>query len=185
MTDERSDSQLERAALHALGSLDGDEHLQFKRLIEDEGAAAQHARNDLASFEPIAVWLGEAVPPVTPPAALKAKILERIQRTAQEPALTQAGFTLIRSSEGTWVEPMPAYNLRCCMWSLSPREPRRSRSSRQAFAMSPIGMRKSKNCSSWKVVSSVKVRHSCPVTTIDRTPVPCMPKRARTKAAHC
>jgi len=112
MTDERSDSQLERAALHAIGSLDGDEHVQFKRLLEDEGAAAQHARNDLASFDPIAAWLGEAVPPITPPAALKAKILEKVQHTDQEPPLTQAGFTLIRSSEGTWVEPLPGLQLK-------------------------------------------------------------------------
>jgi quercetin dioxygenase-like cupin family protein len=112
MTDERPDAELERAALHALGALDGKECLQFKHLLEDEGATAQQARDDLASFELIAARLGETVPPVTPPAALKAKILEEIQRTGQEPPLTEVGFTLIRSSDGTWVEPLLGLQLK-------------------------------------------------------------------------
>ncbi|MEP6959219.1 MAG: cupin domain-containing protein [Nitrospirota bacterium] len=112
MTDERSDAELDRATLHALGALEGDEFLQFKRLLADEGAAAQRAREDLASFEPIAARLGETVPPVTPPGALKATILEKIQRTGPEPPLTEAGFTFIRSSEGPWVEPLTGLQLK-------------------------------------------------------------------------
>jgi len=112
MTDERSENQLEQAALHALGALDGDELLHFKRLIEDEGAVAQQARADLASFESVAASLMDSVPRLNPPTALKARILEEIQRTVQLPSPTEALFTFIRSSDGSWVEPQHGLKLK-------------------------------------------------------------------------
>ena len=112
MTDKQSDSQLEQAALHALGALDGMEHLEFERLIEDEGADAQHARAELASFVEVSAQLGLALSPTIPPPWLKARLLEKIQRTAQEPSPTEPGFTFIRSTEGAWIEPMPGMRLK-------------------------------------------------------------------------
>jgi quercetin dioxygenase-like cupin family protein len=112
MTDKESDSQLEQAALHALGALDGMERLEFDRLIEDEGADAQHARAELASFVEVAAQLGLALSPTIPPPSLKARLLEKIQRTAQEPSPTEPGFTFIRSTEGAWIEPMPGMRLK-------------------------------------------------------------------------
>ena len=112
MTDKQSDSQLEQAALHALGALDGMERLDFERLIEDEGADAQHARAELASFAEVAARLGLALSPTIPPPSLKARLLEKIQRTAQEPSRTESGFTFIRSTEGAWVEPMPGMSIK-------------------------------------------------------------------------
>ncbi len=112
MTNERSDEQLERAALHALGALDGAEHVAFERLLEDEGAAAQTARTDLASFQRVASKIGAVVPPVTPPAALKAKLMARIQHERQGTPESPEGFTFIRSAEGTWVEPLPGMKIK-------------------------------------------------------------------------
>ena len=112
MTDKQSDRQLEQSALHALGALDGRERLEFERLIEDEGAHAQHARAELASFATVAAQLGLALSPTIPPPSLKARLLEKIQRTAQEPSPTQPGFTFIRSTEGVWMEPMPGMRLK-------------------------------------------------------------------------
>lgn len=112
MTDERSDEQVERAALHALGALDGAEHVAIERLLEDEGAAAQRARADLASFQRVAAQIGAAAPPVAPPAALKAKVMARIQDETQSAADAPEGFTFIRSAEGTWVEPLPGMKLK-------------------------------------------------------------------------
>jgi ChrR Cupin-like domain len=112
MTDKQADSQLEQAALHALGALDGMERLEFDRLIEDEGADAQHARAELASFVEVAAQLGLALSPTIPPPSLKAGLLEKIQRTAQEPSPTEPGFTFIRSTEGAWIEPMPGMRLK-------------------------------------------------------------------------
>ncbi len=112
MNDERSEEQLERAALHALGALDGAEHVAFERLLEDEGAAAQRARADLASFQRVAAQIGAVVPPVAPPAALKAKLMARIQDQTQGSSAVPEGFTFIRSAEGTWVEPLPGMKLK-------------------------------------------------------------------------
>ena len=112
MTDKRSDTQLDQAALHALGALDGMERLEFERLIEDEGADAQRARAELASFMEVAAQLGLALSPTIPPPSLKARLLEKIQHTAQEPSPTEPGFTLIRSTEGTWIEPIPGMRLK-------------------------------------------------------------------------
>lgn len=112
MSTERSDEQVERAALHALDALDGAEHVAFERLLEDEGAAAQTARADLSSFKRVAAKIGTVVPPVTPPAALKAKLMARIQNEVQGAAESPKGFTFIRSAEGTWVEPLPGMKLK-------------------------------------------------------------------------
>lgn len=111
MTDKQSDRQ-EQSALHALGALDGTERLEFERLIEDEGADAQHVRAELASFVAVAAQLGLALSPTIPPPSLKARLLEKIQRTDQEPSPTQPGFTFIRSTEGAWIEPLPGMRLK-------------------------------------------------------------------------
>jgi quercetin dioxygenase-like cupin family protein len=112
MTDKRSDNQLEQAALHALGALDGTERLEFERLIEDEGTDAQHARAELASFVEVAARLGLALSPTIPPPRLKPRLLEKIQRTAQDPSPTEPDFTFIRSTEGAWIEPMPGMKVK-------------------------------------------------------------------------
>lgn len=112
MTDKRSDNQLEQAALHALGALDGMDRLEFERLIEDEGADAQHARAELASFVEVAARLGFTLSPTIPPPSVKARLLERVRCTAQEPSPSEPGFTFIRSTEGVWSEPMPGMRLK-------------------------------------------------------------------------
>ncbi len=113
MTQHRSDGRRERAAFHALGALDGEERTAFERLLEDKGASAQAARADVASFQRTAAQLASAIRPVVPPPGLKAQLPARIQVSQpQAPLAAHPGFTFIRSTEGTWVEPLPGMKLK-------------------------------------------------------------------------
>lgn len=104
MTPERPNEQLDRAPLHALHALDGQDLIEFERLLEDEGAEAQAARAEVAEFRLTAAKLATLVPPVQPPPDLKARLMAGIQAEPQRPASPEREFTFIRASEGTWLE---------------------------------------------------------------------------------
>lgn len=104
MTPARPDDRQNQAPLHALNALDGQEQIEFERLLEDEGADAQAARAEVAEFRQTAARLAALAPPVPPPADLKAKLMARIETEPQRPASVGAEFTFIRASEGTWLE---------------------------------------------------------------------------------
>ncbi len=112
MTSPRPEDRLDRAVLHALGALDGPEVEAYRRLLEDEGAEAQAARAELAACQRTTAQIGAAVRPVVPPPSLKAGLMARIQSEPQQTAVSLPGFTFIRSSEGTWVEPLPGMRLK-------------------------------------------------------------------------
>lgn len=104
MTPARPDDRQDQAPLHALNALDGDERIDFERLLEDEGAEAQTARAEVAEFRHTAARLAALAPPVPPPADLKAKLMARIQTEPQRQASAGSEFTFVRASEGTWLE---------------------------------------------------------------------------------
>ena len=104
MTPARPDDRQDQAPLHALNALDGQEQIEFERLLEDEGGDAQTARAEVAEFRQTAARLAALAPPVPPPADLKATLMARIQTESQQPASAGAEFTFIRASEGTWLE---------------------------------------------------------------------------------
>jgi quercetin dioxygenase-like cupin family protein len=101
---ERPEEQQDRAPLHALSALDGQERREFERLLEDEGAGAQAARADVAGFRQTAARLATLTQPVPPPPELKTRLMARIQADPQRKDSAGHGFTVIRASEGTWLE---------------------------------------------------------------------------------
>lgn len=107
MTPARPDDRQDHAPLHALNALDGQDQIEFERLLEDEGADAQTTRAEVAEFRQTAARLASLARPVPPPAALKAKLMARIQTEPQQTASAGAEFTFIRASEGTWQEMAP------------------------------------------------------------------------------
>jgi anti-sigma factor ChrR (cupin superfamily) len=101
-----------RAALYALGALEGDEAREFEEHVAT-GCAACEA--ELREFEAVAGNLGLAAPEAAPPAGVRARLLARISADGGESGPDGArgdgpnllrdaapGFLVVRAGEGLW-----------------------------------------------------------------------------------
>ena len=98
-----TDETRERAALYALGLLDGEEKRAFERDLQGGSPAC---RAELERFRQVVGDLGFLVRPVAPRAGLRAELLARVYAEAGEPAPSAPGPDLlfVRASEGVWQE---------------------------------------------------------------------------------
>jgi len=91
-----------RAALYALGALDGDEAREFEEHLA-AGCAACAA--ELREFEAVAGDLGLAAPEAEPPAGVRARLLALVAAEGGGPNLPNdiaPGFLVVRAGEGRW-----------------------------------------------------------------------------------
>jgi anti-sigma factor ChrR (cupin superfamily) len=98
------EEQAGRAALYALGALEGDEAREFEEHLA-AGCAACAA--ELREFETVASQLGLAAPEAEPPAGARARLLALVseERAGPRPGVSQKdapGFLVVRSDEGRW-----------------------------------------------------------------------------------
>ncbi|MEP6481815.1 MAG: hypothetical protein ABJA94_07395, partial [Rhodoglobus sp.] len=80
-------------ALNALGDAD-------RKRFEDHLAESEEARNELTELSDTAVLLGMAVEPVTPPATLKASIMDSLTSTPQVPRLAPVAAPRVERNLG-------------------------------------------------------------------------------------
>jgi anti-sigma factor ChrR (cupin superfamily) len=89
-----------RAALYALGALEGDEAREFEEHLA-AGCAACAA--ELREFETVAADLGLAAPEAEPPAGVRARLLSLVSEGGGESGAGAApGFLVLRAGEGRW-----------------------------------------------------------------------------------
>jgi len=106
------EEQAGRAALYALGALEGDEAREFEGHLA-AGCAACAA--ELREFETVASDLGLAAPEAAPPAGVRARLLAHVSEGGGEsgagskrgegpnlPRDAAPGFLVVRSGEGKW-----------------------------------------------------------------------------------
>jgi len=101
-----TEQQQEQAALFALGMLDEEEQERFSAEVHGNS----ELRELLISLQRTTDKLGLLVPPVTPPASLKEKILSRIQslkhqapsKVSEKPVLPITGLRFIAGEEKNW-----------------------------------------------------------------------------------
>jgi anti-sigma factor ChrR (cupin superfamily) len=89
-----------RAALYALGALEGDEAREFEEhlLTGCEACAAE-----LREFEAVAADLGLAAPEAEPPASVRARLLALASEDKGGGSASAApGFLVVRAGEGRW-----------------------------------------------------------------------------------
>ncbi len=115
---EPNDEVLEQAALYALGALEGQEKEAFEKLVAEGGVPCQAVK----AFQHVTGQLGATVKPMSPPASLREKLMERIaaeNRTDQHGATSElgehpedTGLTFVRSTDDLWKEIMPGVLLK-------------------------------------------------------------------------
>jgi anti-sigma factor ChrR (cupin superfamily) len=89
-----------RAALYALGALEGEEAREFEEHLT-AGCAACEA--ELREFEAVAGDLGVAAPEAQPPADVRARLLALVSGGGGESgAGVSPGFLVLRAGEGRW-----------------------------------------------------------------------------------
>ncbi len=91
-----------RAALYALGALEGDEARDFEEHLA-AGCAACEA--ELREFEAVAGDLGLAAPEAEPPAGVRSRLLALVSEEGDGPNLSKdiaPGFLVVRAGEGRW-----------------------------------------------------------------------------------
>jgi len=89
-----------RAALYALGALEGEEAREFEEHVA-AGCAACEA--ELREFETVAGDLGLAAPEAVPPAPVRARLLKLVSEDVGESgAEGTPGFLVLRAGEGQW-----------------------------------------------------------------------------------
>jgi anti-sigma factor ChrR (cupin superfamily) len=91
-----------RAALYALGALEGDEAREFEEHLL-AGCAACEAK--LREFETVTADLGLAVPEAAPPAGVRARLLALVSEEkggGESGAGLAPGFLVLRAGEGKW-----------------------------------------------------------------------------------
>lgn len=91
-----------RAALYALGALEGDEAREFEEHLA-AGCAACAA--ELREFEAVAGDLGLAAPEAEPPAGVRSRLLALVSEEGDGPSLSKdlaPGFLVVRAGEGRW-----------------------------------------------------------------------------------
>ena len=96
------EEQAGRAALHALGALEGDEAREFEEHLA-AGCAACAA--ELREFETVAGVLGLAAPEAGPPAGVRARLLALVseeQGGDESGAGVAPEFLVLRAGEGEW-----------------------------------------------------------------------------------
>jgi len=97
MTDNTNDTKHDdvdpstQTGSYALGALDADEVAAFEKHLAEH----PETRNEATELSDTAVLLGLAVPPVAPPASLKASLLSQLDATPQLPAQTPAAPPLL------------------------------------------------------------------------------------------
>ncbi len=94
-----------RAALYALGALEGDEAREFE---EHLAAGCLSCAAELREYEAVAGQLGLAAPEAEPPAGVRARLLELVSGERSEPApgvrrQDSPGFLVVRAGEGRWL----------------------------------------------------------------------------------
>jgi anti-sigma factor ChrR (cupin superfamily) len=93
-----------RAALYALGALEGDEAREFEEHLA-AGCAACEA--ELREFEAVAGQLGLAAPEAEPPAGVRSRLLALVsEEGGGGPKLSKEvppGFLVVRAGEGRWL----------------------------------------------------------------------------------
>ncbi|MGB0911313.1 MAG: cupin domain-containing protein [Nitrospirales bacterium] len=105
-----SDEILEKAALYALGALDGEERESFEKVVADGCATCQAVKG----FQNVAELLGTSITPKVPPASLRTKLLECVEaeqqfdpkakETIAKPSelSSDTGFTFVRAQDDLW-----------------------------------------------------------------------------------
>jgi anti-sigma factor ChrR (cupin superfamily) len=89
-----------RAALYALGALEGEEAREFEAHLA-AGCAA--CAEELREFETVAADLGLAAPEAAPPAGVRARLLSLVSEGGGESGAGAApGFLVLRAGEGRW-----------------------------------------------------------------------------------
>jgi anti-sigma factor ChrR (cupin superfamily) len=89
-----------RAALYALGALEGEEAREFEEHVA-AGCAACEA--ELREFKTVAGDLGLAAPEAEPPASVRARLLALVSEDGGESgAGVSPGFLVLRAGEGQW-----------------------------------------------------------------------------------
>lgn len=95
---------VELAALLAAGALDEATASAARWRLDTAGDAV---RAEAAALEETAAMLAESVEPVAPPNKLKARLLDRVEKTPQQrpgSLLDEAGVRILRSAEIPWQE---------------------------------------------------------------------------------
>ena len=114
-----NDELLERAALYALGALDGEELLAFEKKVA-EGCSVCHA---VEGFQEVAEQLATAAKPAKPRADLRTKLFERIKDEAGSSSSKTAttlrpaeapltGLTFVSAGSEGWQEVAPGLKLK-------------------------------------------------------------------------
>lgn len=89
-----------RAALYALGALEGAEAREFE---EHVAAGCEACAAELREFEAVAEDLGLAAPEAAPPAGVRARLLSLVSEGGGESGAGIApGFLVLRAGEGLW-----------------------------------------------------------------------------------
>jgi quercetin dioxygenase-like cupin family protein len=92
-----------RAALYALGALEGEEAREFE---EHVAAGCGPCAAELREFEAVAAELGRAAPEAEPPAGVRGRLLALVAGEAHAggPGLRggAGGFLVLRAGEGEW-----------------------------------------------------------------------------------
>jgi anti-sigma factor ChrR (cupin superfamily) len=88
------------AALDALGILNDDEQAELRRLVSSAGRAAL---DDASLYREVVTHLAESLDAVTPPAAIKQKVMRAVS--------AKPGDTL-RANEGNWTTIAPGVRLK-------------------------------------------------------------------------
>ncbi len=101
----------ELAALNALGALDGEDLVEFKRLVPN---VTPEAQKDIASYEQVASLVAYVnAPPKTPRRAVKDKLMKRIhesfvaERSKEGPGFlgnARQEFSFLYSNQGEWMK---------------------------------------------------------------------------------
>ena len=97
------EEQAGRAALYALGALEGDEAREFEEHLL---AGCEACAAELREFEAVTYDLGSAAPEAEPPAGVRARLLALVaEEGGGGPNLSRdipEGFLVLRSGEGKW-----------------------------------------------------------------------------------
>lgn len=91
-----------RAALYALGALEGEEAREFE---EHLAAGCGTCAAELREFEAVAADLGQAAPEAEPPAGVRARLLALVSEGGAGGAGSGdalPGFLVLRAGEGAW-----------------------------------------------------------------------------------
>jgi anti-sigma factor ChrR (cupin superfamily) len=88
-----------RAALYALGALEGVEAREFE---EHLAAGCASCEAELREFESVTADLGLAAPEAEPPAGVRERLLALVAEEGQARGDEGAGFLVLRAGEGEW-----------------------------------------------------------------------------------